>query len=216
MAQKQPNPRDWQQSLLRVGINYNLNPRVVFRLGYARVETYPYGDYTINEFGKQFSEDRIFQMFQLSHKEGNIDFSHRFILEQRFIGAYSSADQTTEDKLLTSNRARYLFKFFLPLSFSNPKKNAWYTAFSNEVFINFGQNIQHNIFDQNRISILLGYRMNKNIRVEGGYLNQIVQFGRLIDNCPLLQFNNEIILNTYFNIDLTKREETQKHLDETQ
>lgn len=52
--------------------------------------------------------------------------------------------------------------------------------------------------------------------MEGGYLNQIMQFGRLIGNRPLLQFNNGIILNAYFNIDLTKPEETQKHSDETQ
>lgn len=32
---------NWRQSLLRVGVNYHLNPRVLFRAGYAWVETYP-------------------------------------------------------------------------------------------------------------------------------------------------------------------------------
>ena len=33
-----------QQNLLRVGVNYQLNPRVLFRAGYALIETYPYGE----------------------------------------------------------------------------------------------------------------------------------------------------------------------------
>jgi hypothetical protein len=34
----------WQQSLLRVGVNYRMNPRVLFRVGYAWIETYPTGN----------------------------------------------------------------------------------------------------------------------------------------------------------------------------
>ena len=58
---------DWQQSLLRVGLNYNLNPRVLFRVGYAWIETYPYGDIPLNGLGRDFTEHRIFEMVQLSH-----------------------------------------------------------------------------------------------------------------------------------------------------
>ena len=72
---------NWQQSLFRVGLNYHLNPRVLFRVGYAWVETYPYGEYSINNLGRDFTEHRIFEMAQLSHKEGAVDFTHRFILE---------------------------------------------------------------------------------------------------------------------------------------
>ena len=32
---------DGQQSLLRVGVNYTLNPCVLFRVGYGWIETYP-------------------------------------------------------------------------------------------------------------------------------------------------------------------------------
>ena len=86
----------WQQSLIRTGLNYNLNARVFFRLGYALAETYPYGDYPLNGLGRNFTEHRIFEMVQLSHKEGLVDFSHRFMLEQRFIGRYSSASMNSE------------------------------------------------------------------------------------------------------------------------
>jgi hypothetical protein len=52
----------WQQGLFRTGINYQLHPNVQFRLGYARIEFFPYGDYPINSLGKDFTEHRVFQM----------------------------------------------------------------------------------------------------------------------------------------------------------
>lgn len=71
---------DGQQSLLRVGVNYQLKPNILLRAGYAWIETYPYGEVSINAFGKSFTEHRIFEMAQLSQKEGIVDISHRFML----------------------------------------------------------------------------------------------------------------------------------------
>ena len=62
------------------------------------------------------------------------------------------------------------------------------------------------MLSQNRIGVLLGYRFNKNVRIEGGYLNQTVQFGRQISGQNVFQNNNGIIINANFNIDLTKKE----------
>ena len=78
---------NWQQSLTRVGLNYQAKPNLLLRAGYAYIETYAYGDIPLNGFGKNFTEHRLFQMAQLSHKEGIVHFSHRFMLEQRFVGA---------------------------------------------------------------------------------------------------------------------------------
>ena len=196
---------DWQQSLLRVGVNYNFNPRVLFRVGYAWIETFPYGEYSINGLGRDFTEHRIFEMVQLSQKEGIIDFSHRFMLEQRFVGRYSSANQTTEDEFPLLNRARYMFRLQIPLKGREIKDKTPYVAVYDELFVGFGKNVNANIFDQNRIGILLGYRFNKNVRIEGGYLNQILQFGRQINGQNVFQNNNGLIINTNLNFDLTKK-----------
>ena len=196
---------DWQQSLLRVGVNYNFNPRVLFRVGYAWIETFPYGEYSINGLGRDFTEHRIFEMVQLSHKEGIIDFSHRFMLEQRFVGRYSSANQTTEDEFPLLNRARYMYRLQIPLKGREIKDKTPYVAVYDEIFAGFGKNVNANIFDQNRIGILLGYRFNKNVRIEGGYLNQILQFGRQINGQSVFQNNNGLIINTNLNFDLTKK-----------
>ena len=196
---------DWQQSLLRVGLNYNLNPRVLFRVGYAWIETYPYGDIPLNGLGRDFTEHRIFEMVQLSHKEGIVDFSHRFMLEQRFVGRYTSANEATEDEFPLLNRMRYMVRLQIPLKGKEIKDKTPYIALYDEVFIGFGKNVNANVFDQNRIGILLGYRYNKNLRMEVGYLNQTLQYGRQISGQNVFQNNNGFIINTNFNFDLTTK-----------
>jgi hypothetical protein len=194
---------DWQQSLLRVGLNYNLNPRVLFRVGYAWIETFPYGEYPINSLGRDFTEHRIFEMVQLSHKEGIVDFSHRFMLEQRFVGRYSSSSVTKEDEFPLFNRIRYMIRMQIPLKGNEIKDKTPYIAVYDEIFVGFGKNVTNNVFDQNRLGALLGYRFNKNVRIEAGYLNQIVQFGRQINSQNVFQTNSGLIVNANFNIDLT-------------
>ncbi len=196
---------DWQQSLLRVGLNYNLSPRVLFRVGYAWIETYPYGDIPLNGLGRDFTEHRIFEMVQLSHKEGIVDFSHRFMLEQRFVGRYTSANEATEDEFPLLNRMRYMVRFQIPLKGKEIKDKTPYVALYDEVIVGFGKNVNANIFDQNRIGILLGYRFNKNFRIEAGYLNQTLQYGRQISGQNVFQNNNGFIINTNFNFDLTTK-----------
>ncbi len=195
----------WQQSLLKTGLNYNVHARVLFRLGYALAETYPYGEYPLNGLGRSFTEHRIYEMVQLSHKEGLVDFSHRFMLEQRFIGRYSSADVNTEDEFPFSSRARYMIRLQIPLRGKEIKDKTPYLAAYDEVLIGFGKNVNANVFDQNRIGILIGYRFTKNVRIEGGYLNQTLQLGRLINGKNVFQNNNGIVINTNFNIDMTKK-----------
>jgi hypothetical protein len=192
---------NWQQSLLRAGINYNKSSSVLFRIGYAWVETYPYGEFPINALGREFTEHRIFQMAQVSHKEGAVDLSHRFMLEQRFVGKYTSADMLKEDEYPLLHRARYMFKLQSPLI----KNKSLYAAVYDEVFIGFGKNVNANVFDQNRIGIILGYKFNKSIKIEVGYLNQTLQLGRLIGGQNVFQNNNGLILNSIFNFDFTKK-----------
>lgn len=193
---------DWQQSLLRLGLNYHINPSVLFRIGYAWIETFPYGEIPINGLGRDFTEHRIYQMVQLVHKEGIVDLSHRFMLEQRFVGRYSTADEPNEDEFPLTHRGRYMFRMQLPLKGKKIDDKTPYLAFYDEIFIGFGENVNANIFDQNRIGLLLGYKVNKNIRIEGGYLNQIVQFGRQINGQNVFQYNNGIIINLNFNLNL--------------
>lgn len=190
-----------QQNLLRVGLNFNLNSKFVFRMGYAHVETFPYGEYPINVFGKDFIEHRIYEMVQLSHKKGIVDLSHRFILEQRFIGRYSSVNINYEDEFPLFNRARYMLRLQFPLRGRKIKDKTPYLAVYDEIFIGFGNNA--NVFDQNRFGILVGYSLSQMFRIEGGYINQTLQFGRKINNQDVFQINNGLLINGIFNLDFT-------------
>lgn len=187
---------NWQQSLLRVGLNYQLNPNILLRGGYGWIETFNYGDIPINAFGKDFSEHRAFQMALITNAVGNAVFSHRFMQEQRWVGRYSSADLDSEDNYIYLNRTRYMFRMQIPILKS--ASNAPYVALYDEIFIGYGENVGENIFDQNRLGLLIGASINKNLKVEGGYLYQVVQLGREVNGLNIFQNNHGIILNVLF------------------
>lgn len=192
---------DWQQSLLRIGVNYHLKPSVLFRVGYAWAETFPYGDLPINVYGKAFSEHRLFQLLQLSQQEGRLDFTHRFMLEQRWIGRYSSATLDKEDDYLYANRMRYMFRTVYRLRKDPRKYPLPYVAAYDEILIGFGKNVAVNVFDQNRLGCLLGFKLNSNWTIEGGYFSQILQFSRLVGGQSVMQYNGGIILNASHAVD---------------
>lgn len=143
-------------------------------------------------------------MIQLSNKEGLFQFSHRFMLEQRWVGKYSRIDVDREDEFSLMHRMRYLFRVQIPLNGKEMKDHTPYLALYDEIFIGFGENVNANVFDQNRLGVLCGYNFNKKLRLEAGYLNQILQFGRQINHQNVFQYSQGLIVNFNINLDLTK------------
>ena len=195
---------NWQQGLLRVGLNYQLNSAMQLRVGYAWAETYPYSETPINSFGKNFTEHRIFQMATATNKISKIDVSHRFMLEQRLVGRYSNANLTTEDSFVFVNRLRYMLRLQMPLKGNTIGNKTPYCAAYNEIFIGFGTNVNENIFDQNRLGLVLGYKLSDQVRLEAGYLNQTLQLGREVSGQNVFQNNNGFLVSTILNFDLQK------------
>lgn len=197
---------DWQQSLLRTGLNYTVNDRLTLRAGYAWIETFPYGDYPLQGAGFRFPEHRLYQMATLSNPVGKVEISHRFMLEQRWVGRFQrGADNSRNfDDWAYSNRLRYMGRVQVPLGQPGPGGRAPYAAVYDEIFLGFGRNVGENVFDQNRLGVLLGYRFSPTFRIEGGYFQQILQLGREIETRNVFQYNNGIIVNTYLNLDLRK------------
>lgn len=195
-----------QQGLLRIGLNYQANPKLQARLGYAWIETYPYGEYPINSMGKDFTEHRIFQMVTITDMLSIVELSHRFMLEQRWIGRYSDPSLTKEDNHLFANRLRYMFRIQIPLKGKTISDKTPYLAAYDEIFIGFGKNVNENVFDQNRLGVVLGYKINKNIKIEAGYLHQTLQLGREVNSKNVFQYNTGVLLNTILNFDLSKSE----------
>lgn len=196
---------DKQQGLLRVGLNYNPNSKLQLRLGYAWIETYPYSETPINSMGKDFTEHRAFQMLSITDRIAKFDITHRFMLEQRWVGRYTNTASTTEDDFPFLNRLRYMIRIQMPLKGNQIENKTPYLAFYDELFIGFGKNVNENVFDQNRIGLLAGYRFNDHFRIEAGYLNQTLQLGREVNNRNVFQSNNGFIINTLLNFDFSSK-----------
>lgn len=197
--------KDKQQNLLRVGVNYQPDPKIQLRLGYALAETYPYGAIPINGFGKDFTEHRMYEMVTFFDKIKSVELSHRFMLEQRWVGRYSVANLSSEDEFVFMNRLRYMFRAQVPLKGKSIGDRTPYAAIYDEILIGFGTNVNENIFDQNRFGLLLGYKFNSTFRFEAGYFNQILQLGREVNGGNVFQHNNGFIVNTIFNFDLQNK-----------
>ncbi|WP_153800234.1 DUF2490 domain-containing protein [Foetidibacter luteolus] len=185
---------NWQQSLSRIGLTYKINSQVSVQAGYGWIVTYPYGKYSLAAVPKDFPEHRIYEQLQVTTPVGKTTLSHRLRLEQRWLGRLNSIQSEKPDSWIFLNRFRYMPRLDVPLN------DKLYTALYDEIFIGFGKNVGENVFDQNRVALLLGYRFSKAVRAEAGFLNQTVQLAREIDNKNVFQYNNGFIINTYINI----------------
>ena len=100
------------------------------------------------------------------------------------------------------NRMRYRVRGEMPLHKKKAAKKPWSIVAQDEVFIGWGKNMGANIFDQNRLAVLLGYKLNKSIKLEAGYLNQILQQGKRINDKPVFQYNNGCMLSAHFSFSI--------------
>ncbi len=189
----------WQQSLLRIGVNYKLNDHITVHAGYAWAETFPYGDEPIASAGT-FPEHRIYEQITFRQPLKKWTVSHRFRIEQRWLGRIkpNSGDDREIEGWIFLHRFRYQFRSVIPLASRNTKQP--YLVAADEIFIGAGKNVGINIFDQNRVFLLLGYKFNDKLSVEAGYFNQTLQQGRRINNATIMQRNNGAVVTSVLNL----------------
>ncbi|MGH1517805.1 DUF2490 domain-containing protein [Chryseobacterium sp. JK1] len=145
---------DLEQLLIRTGVGYDLtenNNNVL--LGYGFILSQPY----VNGEKKENIEHRIFQQYITKQKFGRFNIQHRYRLEERFL----------EDDFRM--RFRYMLGFNIPITQKEMLPKTIYASVYNEIFLHFNSPV----FDRNRVYGALGYVINKNMRVEAGYMNQI-------------------------------------------
>ncbi len=142
--------QNFNQLLLRTGLNYHINPDAIVTLGYGYIST----DGTFEEFPEEINskENRIFQQLILKNKVGEFRFEHRYRLEQRFIDFGETTD--------TQHRARYRLQVTLPLT------DTFFVNVYDEVFLN----LQDQVFGQNRLYMALGVHITDNSSLQLGYL----------------------------------------------
>lgn len=152
---------DMDQLLLRAAATYDpANISIRFGLGYAYIinSAYESGDV----IGR---EHRVFQDALFPNKLGErVYLNHRLRFEQRWI----------EDQDLRT-RYRYNLAINIPLNQKTLKKNAFYLALFNEIFINGERSTgtgMVEIFDRNRFYSGLGYSITDYMKVQAGFMEQ--------------------------------------------
>lgn len=153
---------NFNQLLLRFGLNYHISPEAIATIGYGYIDT----DISFEDIPDQNNvfENRIFEQFILKNKVWELLFEHRFRFEQRFLHSGSTTD--------TQHRARYRLQITLPLT------NTFFLNFYDEIFLN----LQDDIFNQNRLYAALGINMLDNLSIQLGYLKNhfnTINFDRL-------------------------------------
>ena len=147
---------DLEQLLLRTGVGYNLsenNNNIL--LGYGYILSQNYSDEIEDKIS--INEHRIFQQFSTKQSFGSIGLNHRYRFEQRFV----------EDDF--KMRFRYFLGINIPLT--KKESNSYYLSAYNEIFLN----TESSVFDRNRVYGGLGYKVNKSLRIEAGYMNQFFE-----------------------------------------
>jgi hypothetical protein len=149
---------DLEQLLLRTGLGYTFNEsKSNFLLGYGYILS---ENYVGNSDEKEsVNEHRVFQQFISKQHLGKVKLTHRYRFEQRFV--------ESDFKL----RLRYFLALTIPLSVNKNNVNKYYFSAYNEIFLN----TKTSIFDRNRLYGGMGYNVNKNIRIEAGYMNQFFE-----------------------------------------
>ncbi len=145
---------DLEQLMVRAGIGYDLsedNNNVL--AGYAFILSRPYEDGEKTEN----IEHRIFQQYITKQKFGRFNLQHRYRLEERFM----------EDDFRM--RFRYYINVSIPINNKEMLPKTFYASVYNEIFLHSDSPV----FDRNRVYGALGYVINKNMRIEAGYMNQI-------------------------------------------
>ncbi|MEE1962628.1 DUF2490 domain-containing protein [Allomuricauda taeanensis] len=141
---------NFNQLLLRTGLNYHIDPSAIATIGYGYIDT----DNSFGEIPGEVNsiEHRIFEQFILKNKVWELLFEHRYRLEQRFLDFGDATD--------TQHRARYRIQMTLPLT------NTFYLNFYDELFIN----LQDDLFGQNRLYAAVGVNVTENSSVQLGYM----------------------------------------------
>ncbi|OON67966.1 hypothetical protein B0919_14955 [Hymenobacter sp. CRA2] len=179
-----------QQTVLRVAANYHVGSCLQLGAGALYQKVYPYGRFALPESAP---EHGFYQQVQFQDLTGRVQLLHRYRLEQRWI-RWPEAQRFTYQ-----NRTRYQLALLLPLLGAKLTTGMPYLIASDEILVNFGRNAP-NKFDQNRLYAGLGYTASKLVRLEAGYLNQLLQQR----DQRVFEHNHTLQLSVLFNVDLRR------------
>lgn len=158
------------QFIIRQGVTYYLTDDAKFTAAYAFINHFPSG----NHKNVSQPEHRPWQQFQWHTKYPKLKLMQWFRLEERFRRKIKDDNELAEGYDFNW-RLRYNILSQFPLNKKRFQPGTFSLAVSNEVFVNFGEQITYNYFDQNRFFAGIHYHVNKHDNLQLGYMNLFQQ-----------------------------------------
>jgi hypothetical protein len=151
------------------------------------------------------NENRIYQQWSASQREGIVSVLHRVRFEQRWREIMLS---DTEMARQFSFRLRYLASFDI-----RPFKNQHLPSLvlSDEILVQFGKEVL-NTFDQNRLFVGLKVPISRNLNCDIGYMNILQQ------RVTSYRYDSSDVfrLFLYYNLDFRKNKGVGEHFENSE
>ena len=175
---------DWQQSLLRVGLDWHPDDNYTLTGGYGWIRSFPYGEQPI---GETFDEHRIWQQLITQSQTGALKWMHRYRLEQRFM--------IRESGSVWQHRARYFVQVTWPI----PNRPSWSLSAYEEAFVGLRalETPVLNLLQQNRLSVAVNHKLPQGTALQLGYLQQVLWKG----SGTAAERNHVLLLGVRHNLD---------------
>jgi hypothetical protein len=152
------------QFIVRPALNFYIKDNVRLQTGYAYVSHFPAEGLETTR-----PEHRGWQQIWWNQKYNSFTTLQWLRLEERFNRKVVNDELQTDYNF--NYRLRYNFSFFIPLKGKELVPKTPFIALIDEVFLNFGDKIVYNTFDQNRFFIGIGYQITSHMNIQTGYMN---------------------------------------------
>lgn len=156
---------------LRLGANYR--PSSGLRLTLGVVNRYTWTDHPEDPTEEAYvPEFRFWEQALFIEKYFGLKFYHQLRVEQRWRRSTSMEDPT----YYYYNRFRYKFLAYVPIFGDFLNRNSFFLCLYNEIFMQQGEKIQFNYYEDNRAYVGFGYGITDDIQLHFGYMKS---FGQL-------------------------------------
>lgn len=181
------------QYIARLGLGHRLSQYMQAAAGFAHLGFYEAGKTTLLEF-------RPYQEFLIRKPYGKVNTAHRFRIEERFFHRLSETEEQYDRSF--NFRFRYLFSLNIPLfklSNTQPDRKVALRV-GNEILINAGKEVEHNVFDQHRILIGPDISLRENLRLRLIYNGLFAS----TDSPDIFNYSDIIWLGVIHHLDFTR------------
>ncbi|HEX6890699.1 MAG TPA: DUF2490 domain-containing protein [Chryseolinea sp.] len=156
------------QFMVRPAVTFFIKDNLRANAGYAFVNHFPAEGLETSR-----PENRFWQQIWWNQKYSSFSTLQWLRFEQRFVR--KAANDQLQDGYNFNYRLRYNISFFIPLKGKELAAKVPFVAIIDELFLNFGERIVYNTFDQNRFFAGLGYMFTSHLNAQLGYMHVFQQ-----------------------------------------